>query len=657
MEKKKKKTNEEHGAGFEGTDDLLSKYLQDTPKSRITKWPDVLMSFEDWVESSSSLLDEGVRMGKSDVSNIKGNYTIGFEFEVSVKDGYEEVMNDDIDDTPSVDFDDWYNGFEYYEGYTWDSFKDNPPFGYPNEDIKSIREYFEMGDKVSFFIEALLNVEPKYGWNDEANQDILLKSDTYTEFETTQELIDYWKNSSTLTGHSINDFPLSSFDFVNLSINTKYGRQKLSELTFLGSRVIFGPFNSQEGKWFLESDFFESYQEFDLEQARLAFNYLMTETSIETETLFPITYIDNFVNSEFPSEKLKVVAEGTIGVDGEIITPPYPLKTGLKKLKRILDAIDDDPYLFTNEQTGLHATMGDWTKNEVESIDWLKFLVIYGTDNALKMFSRQTNHFTPSKINKIIQALEDNELLDLSDWNNSPSDFEEINNIVMNESDKFSAFNLSKLQGKGILEFRGFGNEDYEKRSDEIIFEIQKMIYAIEIASTPGLFRNEYLKGLYKLQRNLETPTSELISYYKIFTDLPKYILKEDAITIFIKVLKEVSFDSVTHHRIIQFFNNLDIRELRREILKDISSKKIVDTKRMNPSFGDQILEAITSPWTWEEIIPNEKVFKNIFDTRINKVLSSKGLQQLMKLYPPKGGLRKAIIRIRDKRIQDKMLK
>lgn len=659
MEKKKKKTNEEHGAGFEGTDDLLSTYLQDTPKSRITKWPDVLMSFEDWVESSSSLLDEGVRMGKSDVSNIKGNYTIGFEFEVSVKDGFEEAIFDDIDDTPSVDFDDWYNGFEYYEGYTWDTFQENKPPNY-NGTFVSLEDWYmnNLQGRLEVLLLAVENVDPKYGWDDRVNYSIIQNS-YYVKFfgmtiDSTQNLVDSWrrdKNSSEQTNLDLIDgdegdadgFPLiDETDFGRLAVRTKTGSLSLYQLDFPQFVNVFGPLKLVKGNWFYDSELYQSFEKVDRRKARKAFKFL--QRGMENEAS-PIDYIDNFVDSEFPGEKLKVVTEGTIGVDGEIITPPYPLKTGLKKLKRILEAIDDDPYLFTNEQTGLHATMGDWTKNEVESIDWLKFLVIYGTDNALKMFGRQTNHFTPSKINRIIQALEDDELLDLSDWNNSQSDFEEINNIVMNESDKFSAFNLSKLQGKGILEFRGFGNEDYEKRSDEILFEIQKMIYAIEIASTPGLFRNEYLKGLYKLQRNLGTPTSELISYYKIYTDLPKYILKEDAITIFIRALKEVSFDSSTSF-IVQFLNNLDIRELRREIRKDINRKKIVDPNRMNPSFGDQILEAILS--AWRGTIANVKMFNIISD----ELLSSKGLRQLMKLYPPKGGLRKALIRIRDEMLK-----
>jgi hypothetical protein len=394
--------------------------------------------------------------------------------------------------------------------------------------------------------------------------------------------------------------------------------------------------------WFYDTSFYQEYVERDRQDAEEQFNFLLDSSGYSSnDGPDKIEYVEYFVNEKFPNERLEVVPEQTARVDGEIVTPPYPLESGLTMLKKILDAIDNDRYLFTNEKTGLHATMGDWSSDEARKIDWLKFLVIYGTESALKKFGRETNYFTPSKINDIIHSLQFEDFYDdrVSTWSRDPEAFKEVNKAVFKQSGKFSAFNFSKLLDKGILEFRGFGNANYEEEADDIIFEIRKMIYAIEIASTPGLFRQEYLKGLYKLRKTAIPHSKYLLEeYYKNYVELPPYIKKEDAVTIFLTVMRKIS--TQMPRLVVKFFDSLPIKPLREEIRKDVDRKKITRPNRMNPPFGEEI---ITELFELRRIQKPETV-----DEFADALLDSKGFQKLMKLYPPSGNLEDRINRIRE---------
>lgn len=74
-----------------------------------------------------------------------------------------------------------------------------------------------------------------------------------------------------------------------------------------------------------------------------------------------------------------------------------------------------------------------------------------------------------------------------------------VNSIVIGSSTKNSAINLSKLRNDGIIEIRAVGNSGYENKADYIISEVKKIILALEVASDREAYVREYAKKLYKL--------------------------------------------------------------------------------------------------------------------------------------------------------------
>lgn len=79
-----------------------------------------------------------------------------------------------------------------------------------------------------------------------------------------------------------------------------------------------------------------------------------------------------------------------IGV--EVISKPYPSLAGMKDLFAALKLIEEDPRLYTSQETGLHINIGTFT---VDDIDILKFFAIMGQTGALSLepFERLGNRF------------------------------------------------------------------------------------------------------------------------------------------------------------------------------------------------------------------------------------------------------------------------
>lgn len=252
----------------------------------------------------------------------------------------------------------------------------------------------------------------------------------------------------------------------------------------------------------------EEWQEIDAELMADAFNVWLTSHWIEGGTQEPsISYVKKVLRDELGvetshmpgSKNWAVVADQTEGIKlAEIITPAWPADQALDQMQAVLDIIDRDPNLRTNRATGMHINIGTFTEQQVESIDWLKFLLIFEADRALKYFSRESNMMALDRIPEIITGLEKNNLGQY--YRNVKS----INDIVRSASGKFSAVNLSKLKyfsekDGGIIEIRAPGNAGYEQRGDYIKQLIQRAIRALSIAENPAAYKKQYLSKLYRI--------------------------------------------------------------------------------------------------------------------------------------------------------------
>lgn len=114
----------------------------------------------------------------------------------------------------------------------------------------------------------------------------------------------------------------------------------------------------------------------------------------------------------------------------------------------------------TNDSTGLHINIGTFSKDEINNIDLLKFLLLVGENHVLRVFNRQNNNTSVSNIKQLIDFLRQEQDI--------PTNYEQliksINNIILEHAEKYSFANFSKLtKGLGYIEIRAPGGYNYEK--------------------------------------------------------------------------------------------------------------------------------------------------------------------------------------------------
>lgn len=205
-------------------------------------------------------------------------------------------------------------------------------------------------------------------------------------------------------------------------------------------------------------------------------------------------YIKNKLDEELDDgSKWIVKDESTPDVDAEIISPVYGIETGIKKMNQVLSLIKDDDNIFTNTGCGLHINIGTWRRNEIDEVDWLKFLVVYRAERVLKDFSREYNKYARDRMPDILRGYLDQDLTEFY------KDLSEINRRVIRMSEKMSSINLSKLYNHGIIEIRAPGGTGYENRAEYLTNEIKRALRALKIASDIDAYKREYTIKLYKL--------------------------------------------------------------------------------------------------------------------------------------------------------------
>lgn len=242
----------------------------------------------------------------------------------------------------------------------------------------------------------------------------------------------------------------------------------------------------------LRDDLSDEANEADREAMESAFSDWWNSNGPSTTSGSKLNYVRKRVRDSIGNWTVK--EDGTMGVDGEFISPVIPsLERGIRIMRKVFDFIENDEYIYTNTATGLHINIGTWNSSEYRSVDWLKFLVVYRASRVLEEFGRTYNTYAPDKLREIIRGLEGDNLGPL--YNN----IDAVNNIAIKISQKYSSINLSKLPSIGIIELRAPGNRDYEKKGDYLEREIRRIGRALDIASDPQAYRSEYAKKLYVL--------------------------------------------------------------------------------------------------------------------------------------------------------------
>ena len=542
---------------------------------------------------------EGIPMGQKMLSvSPKKEYTIGFEFEMAV-DNVEDIDSDETDYDGGIedaweafsnywysggstfDFTDWFDRYIRYDteferfveendiepkyGYVetvktivdienenkkkntkkrLDYYNDMVVFDledyinqYTNDPEKFLNNREQVKNLIIFVDQTVQNNEPRSesGWNkifqqmdderlrknlDTAIEILKTAGIVYTPIDPEDvELGEYiWKDSDQTEIVNIRE------DLYDLEDMLEYFDTDVEELRDLTS---------------------SSWEYEESEQFSSAFNDWYVRNSQSGK----IGYIQNILRSTRDLMNWFATEEAQIEVDVEVITDIMPLNDGIRKLKKMLGIMRRDEKISTNSATGLHINIG--TFEDFTKIDWLKFLIVYHPRLALSQFGREFNTYAMDRMSQIINDLELGKAVDSKSMN-------AVNEIVIKNSQKMSSVNLSKLRTKKHIEIRAPGGEDYEDKENIIVNQIQRAIRALEIASDPNSYRNEYLKKLVKVfgRPEDESKVKKLFHNFGI-----RYLEKAPLVTIEDLLRSDVDFTK---------FDSLYTLAIHRELVENL---------------------------------------------------------------------------------------
>jgi hypothetical protein len=161
---------------------------------------------------------------------------------------------------------------------------------------------------------------------------------------------------------------------------------------------------------------------------------------------------------------------------------------------------------YTNSSTGLHINVSVPNLNR-KTVDYVKLVLLLGDNYVLDMFNRQDNTYTKSALNMIqnqTKIYPAGVILTVLDKMKSGLEHVGATLIHTGVTNKYVSVHLKDT----YVEFRSPGgdwlNETYWSQVKNTIF---RFVVALDAATKPDKYREEYLKKLYKL---IAPPGTEL---------------------------------------------------------------------------------------------------------------------------------------------------
>ena len=225
-----------------------------------------------------------------------------------------------------------------------------------------------------------------------------------------------------------------------------------------------------------------------------------------------------------------VEPDGSIDVDDmgdrglEFVSPPLPIEELLNDLNKV-KAWADKNGCYTNDSTGLHINVSvpGWTAGS-DQLDYVKLAVLLGDEHVLESFGRLGNTFCKSAMSKIQSIIRQNpdkaeELLERMRQGMSQLASKVIHS---GNTEKYTSINTKF----GYIEFRSPGGDWLNDNFAEIDNTLRRFTVAMSAAVDPKMYRQEYLKKLYKILdvQNEKDPLSYFAKYAA--GELPKAALK-----------------------------------------------------------------------------------------------------------------------------------
>ena len=196
----------------------------------------------------------------------------------------------------------------------------------------------------------------------------------------------------------------------------------------------------------------------------------------------------------------------------EFVSPPLPIDDILSDLNKVKKWAKEYG-CYTNDSTGLHINISVPNYSR-ENLDFVKLALLMGDEYVLDLFGRAGNTYAKPAIKLVRDQVrqkpdEAERLLDKMKGNLDSLASKAIHSGVTN---KYTSINTKD----GHIEFRSPGGDWLDQNFDQIENTLMRFTVAMSAALNPEMYREEYLKKLYKLltQDNKDSDTIKYFSEY-----------------------------------------------------------------------------------------------------------------------------------------------
>lgn len=179
----------------------------------------------------------------------------------------------------------------------------------------------------------------------------------------------------------------------------------------------------------------------------------------------------------------------------EFVSPPLPIDEILSDLKKV-KVWAGEYGCYTNSSTGLHINISVPNYSR-ENLDFVKLALLMGDKYVLDAFGRTGNTYAKSALGIVKDAVRNKpedaaRLLDKMKGNLDQLATKAIHSGI---TQKYTSINTKD----GHIEFRSPGGDWLDENFDKIENTLLRFTVAMSAALNPEMYREEYLKKLYKL--------------------------------------------------------------------------------------------------------------------------------------------------------------
>ena len=216
-----------------------------------------------------------------------------------------------------------------------------------------------------------------------------------------------------------------------------------------------------------------------------------------------VNYSSNYHGGKREPGAYVVEPDGSIDVDDtadgglEFVSPPLPLSELLSDLAKVKEWANRTG-CYTNNSTGLHINVSV-PGFDINNLDYVKLALLLGDEHILEVFGRMGNSYCKSAMEVVKKRVKNNPDAAENLLNQMRGHLDQMASKAIHTgvTDKFTSINTKS----GYIEFRSPGGDWLNKLSegDEIQHTLLRFVVALDAALKPDLYREEYLKKLYKV--------------------------------------------------------------------------------------------------------------------------------------------------------------